>query len=244
MKIKKYKFLLISLAVLLLVGFMAPQLVQAYKLEFSPWMLGAGFSGEQNPTLIAGTVIGIVLTFLGLIFLVLVIYAGFILAFAGGSDEKVLKARKVLAAAVIGLVVTLSAYGIAFLIFSKLPAGGTGGAGTCTGVGGTCAAGSCHHQETNYGQRNCASGQTCCGDRENGCTDEGGTCYSGCDLMSGYCEASSYCQPGYEKNYMEGCPSGQVCCVSPGAAEECPSGGTLRGWQGCGSEHKCCLPAN
>lgn len=214
----------------------------ASAIDFSPWMGTSGLSTEESPALITGTVISLVLTFVGLIFLILIIYSGFTLAFAGGSEEKVSKARKIITSAVIGLLITLSAYGIGFLVFSKLPGvGGGGGAGTCNSVGGECTSGSCHFSEKNYGSRNCSEGKTCCGEKENGCTDKGGHCETGCETLGGYCESTYYCDPAYpDKNYLEGCPSGSVCCTIEGAYRLCSDGTEPKGWQGCGNEQKCC----
>lgn len=61
-------------------------------------------------------IINMVLGFLGVIFLILIIIAGFNYMTAGGNDEKVKKAITQISQAVIGLIVVLSAWGLTLLI--------------------------------------------------------------------------------------------------------------------------------
>jgi len=73
-------------------------------------------------------IISIVLGFLGVIFLVLMIYAGFTWMTAAGSEEKINQAKKTMAAAVIGVAIVLVAYAITvFVIDSLLTATGAEG---------------------------------------------------------------------------------------------------------------------
>jgi hypothetical protein len=67
----------------------------------------------------AASIINIGLTLLGTIALVLVIYAGFLWMTAGGNEDQVGKAKSILGAAVIGLVIILSAYSITKFITMK-----------------------------------------------------------------------------------------------------------------------------
>lgn len=67
---------------------------------------------------IISSVIYIVISFIGVIFFVLLIYGGFIWMTAQGSDEKVGKAKKIVTNSVIGLIITLSAYAISFFLIS------------------------------------------------------------------------------------------------------------------------------
>lgn len=65
-------------------------------------------------------IIGIVLSFLGIIFLVLLIYAGFLWMTAAGSEEKVKKAKDIMIAAIIGVTIILTAYAITYFVFNNL----------------------------------------------------------------------------------------------------------------------------
>lgn len=57
-----------------------------------------------------GTIIGYFLSFLGVVALILVIYGGFLWMTAGGSEEKIKKAKELLKDAAIGLVIILLSY--------------------------------------------------------------------------------------------------------------------------------------
>ncbi|MFA6306518.1 MAG: hypothetical protein WCV70_01335 [Patescibacteria group bacterium] len=69
---------------------------------------------------IVGIVIQAFLGLLGVIFLVLIIYAGFNWMTAQGEEEKVNKAKDTLQRAVIGLIITIAAYAISTWVLVKL----------------------------------------------------------------------------------------------------------------------------
>ncbi len=65
---------------------------------------------NKGPENVIGLVIQTVLSFLGVIFLGLMIYAGYIWMMARGNEQDVDKAKKILQNAIIGLVVVMAAY--------------------------------------------------------------------------------------------------------------------------------------
>lgn len=69
---------------------------------------------------VVGKYIKIGLSFLGIIFFIMVVYAGMMWMTAGGELETVKKARTVLIQAAIGLAVTLVAYQTAHYAISKV----------------------------------------------------------------------------------------------------------------------------
>lgn len=73
-----------------------------------------GYNATDNPTLAGtiGKVLNIATTFLGVAFLVLMIYGGYTWMLAQGNEQEVERAKNIIIAAVIGLVVVLSAYAI------------------------------------------------------------------------------------------------------------------------------------
>lgn len=77
--------------------------------------VGAGGAGLTNtdPRIIASRVINVVLGILGTIATVLIFYAGFLWMTAAGNDDDIGKAKSIMSAAVIGLVVILASYSIA-----------------------------------------------------------------------------------------------------------------------------------
>ncbi len=71
------------------------------------------------PTAI-GKVVGAGLAFIGTLFLILIIYGGFVWMFARGNEQEVKKAKDLIIQAVIGLIIVLAAYAITSYIGSSL----------------------------------------------------------------------------------------------------------------------------
>ena len=67
-----------------------------------------------------GNLINIVLSFLGVIFVILIIYGGFMWMTAGGKEQQVEDAKKVIIRATIGIAVIMLAYAVTWFIISKL----------------------------------------------------------------------------------------------------------------------------
>lgn len=60
------------------------------------------------------------LGFLGSVFVILIIYAGFIWMTSGGSSEKIDRARKILTSSTVGLLIVILAYAITVFVFSVI----------------------------------------------------------------------------------------------------------------------------
>lgn len=67
---------------------------------------------NEDPTSLIGVIIGVVLGILGVVFLILMMYAGFKWMNARGNEQDVIKAKEILSRAIIGTIVVLSAYAI------------------------------------------------------------------------------------------------------------------------------------
>lgn len=76
--------------------------------------------GENDLTLTIGSLISTLLAFLGVIFLILIIYAGLLWMTAAGNEDKVKKAQSILLSSVIGLIILLSAYAISYFVIGQL----------------------------------------------------------------------------------------------------------------------------
>ncbi len=70
--------------------------------------------------IVIGEIIRVFLGLLGVIAVALIIYGGIIWMTAGGSDDKILKAKTILRNAIIGLVIILAAFAIVSFIFGRL----------------------------------------------------------------------------------------------------------------------------
>ena len=76
--------------------------------------------GTTDPRVIAGNLIESALGYLGIIVVVIVLWAGFKWMTSGGKDEKVTDARKTLVNLIIGLIIILSAYSIVNFVIDSL----------------------------------------------------------------------------------------------------------------------------
>ena len=92
------------------------------------WMRDAGSAGgftteDTTDTAFAaqiGAYIRIALSFVGSIFFVLTLYAGFLWMTAAGEDDKIKKATDILKSAIIGLAITLGAYSITAFVVPRV----------------------------------------------------------------------------------------------------------------------------
>lgn len=65
---------------------------------------------NADPRTAAVSLISLLMTFLGIIAVVIMLYGGFVWMTAAGNEDKVATAKKIIAAGVIGLIVILAAY--------------------------------------------------------------------------------------------------------------------------------------
>ncbi len=79
----------------------------------------AGYDLESQENTIEETLsrnITLVLSLVGVIFMILIIYGGINWMLAQGNDEKVNKAKKIIIDSLIGLIIVVAAYAITYLI--------------------------------------------------------------------------------------------------------------------------------
>ncbi len=60
------------------------------------------------------------MAFIGIVILVLMLYAGFLWMTAGGNDEAIGKAKKIMTGAIIGLAIVLAAYSLTSFVINQL----------------------------------------------------------------------------------------------------------------------------
>ena len=65
---------------------------------------------NQDPRDAAVNIVRYLLTFLGIIAVIVILYGGFVWLTAGGNEDKVGKAKKLIVAGIIGLIVVLAAF--------------------------------------------------------------------------------------------------------------------------------------
>ncbi|MEK7212583.1 MAG: IPT/TIG domain-containing protein, partial [Patescibacteria group bacterium] len=98
---------------------------------------GTGLGNTDLITIISN-IIRIILGLLGVLGIILILYAGFVWMTASGDADKVVKAKKIITGAIIGLAITLAAFSIASFVISNLSkaTGAEGGGGDGGGDGG------------------------------------------------------------------------------------------------------------
>ena len=129
MRILPKKLILILITIFCLVGLsyfgnltLAANLGDAFFEDF----LGksaqeAGYDpDEREIETTISSIVQTVLSFLGVIFLILMIYGGYLWMTARGNEEQTTKAKNTITAAIIGIVIVLSAYAISYLVIKKL----------------------------------------------------------------------------------------------------------------------------
>jgi len=121
---KFLKFVLPT-AVLIMLTFslLLPNLVQAAtSIEDRLQKVGAQVSTTQTPSL-AGTVGGIIkttLSIVGALFMIYIIYAGFLWLTAAGKEDNIVKAKTIIRGSIIGLIIVLAAYLITATVVDRL----------------------------------------------------------------------------------------------------------------------------
>lgn len=79
-------------------------------------------AGLQNRPLeqIVGSIINVVLGFLGIVLLAYMLYAGFLWMTAGGEEDKIKKAKGMITNAIVGLVIIVAAFAISNFVLGSL----------------------------------------------------------------------------------------------------------------------------
>jgi hypothetical protein len=76
--------------------------------------------GHKDPRTMVTQIINVCLTLLGIVAVVIVLLGGFKWMTAGGNEDKVGEAKKILGAGIIGLVIVLAAWGIATFVLNVM----------------------------------------------------------------------------------------------------------------------------
>lgn len=83
-----------------------------------------GDPGENTLTQTVATGIQIFLGFVGIVAVVIVIYAGFLWATAGGNDDKIADAKRMIGQAVMGIIILMIAYALVRFVANAISSDG------------------------------------------------------------------------------------------------------------------------
>lgn len=115
------KIISLFLISLVLIPFLAVPIARASSDTFGMNYINNDINlGKEDPRSLAATVINVILTLLGIIAVVIVLLGGFKWMTAGGNEDKVAEAKKLLGAGVIGLIIILAAWGLSSFILNQL----------------------------------------------------------------------------------------------------------------------------
>lgn len=123
---KKHFFILLSFLILY------PQLVVALNLGGNvakEAATAAGYSAQTSETTFSetlGTVVKAALSLVGVIFLILMVYAGFLWMTAHGKEDQIEQAQNIIRTAIIGLIITVGAYSITAFVLPRVLSKATG----------------------------------------------------------------------------------------------------------------------
>jgi len=123
---KKFSKLLLSFAILsflLVPMFALPAAAQSNPGDFGLQQVDAGLGGtlgNEDPRTVVGRIINIALGFLGVIALGIILMGGFTWMTAGGNEDKVAQAKKMIGAGVIGLAIIFLSWALANFIVGSL----------------------------------------------------------------------------------------------------------------------------
>ena len=81
---------------------------------------GQNINAEESVPNLIGSIVGVLLSFLGALFFLLILYSGFLWMTAFGSSEKADKAKGILEHAAVGLIIVLAAYAISYFVIDQL----------------------------------------------------------------------------------------------------------------------------
>lgn len=112
---------------LLLVGYAPAAMAQLITAGDQPGNIAAATGGEGSARTLIVNIVNFFLFFLGLIATIMIIYGGVTYVTAGGEQDKLDSAKKIIMYAVVGIVIVLLSFAI---VNTVLQAGGGTQAGT------------------------------------------------------------------------------------------------------------------
>ena len=110
-----FKKIIITITLCTLVAFpAAAQVLEPTELnaQSQAFFNETGLSSTVTIPELVSDIIRVVLGLLGIIFLALIIYAGFMWMTARGNEEQIEKAKRIIRGSIVGILITVSAYAI------------------------------------------------------------------------------------------------------------------------------------
>ncbi|MBI2475291.1 Ig-like domain-containing protein [Candidatus Uhrbacteria bacterium] len=134
MKHQYKSFLSGFILALVSVGLIVAVPVFAQGVDLKEFAQNAGFATGPSIQLIIARLIRTAISFVGIIAVAMIVYAGFLYMTSAGNTKRLETAKKILSQAIVGLIIVLASFGIVQFIIGKLIE--TTGVGVTTGTGG------------------------------------------------------------------------------------------------------------
>ncbi len=120
-KISKHLMSLAILSFLLIPVFALPAAAQTDRFGLDPVQTGLDNTlANGDPREMVGRIINVALGFLGVIAVVIILMGGFKWMTAGGNEDKVAEAKKLLGAGIIGLAIVLAAWAVSTFVINSI----------------------------------------------------------------------------------------------------------------------------
>jgi len=104
-------------AIILLLGLLLAPSAHAIDLGFGyAENIGLASAGDEDIRDTAVDIVKYLLTFLAIIAVIMILYGGFIWMTAGGNEDRVAKAKKIITSGAIGLIIVISAFAITMFV--------------------------------------------------------------------------------------------------------------------------------
>lgn len=78
--------------------------------------VGNSYDTQKDINSILGSIVLAILSLIGIVFIIFIIYAGYLWMTASGNEQKVDKSKEILKQSIIGLIVIVGAYAIAYFV--------------------------------------------------------------------------------------------------------------------------------
>ncbi|MCX6739857.1 MAG: hypothetical protein NTZ49_01345 [Candidatus Parcubacteria bacterium] len=114
------KKIIICLALITLIFSANLALASRFTESLNKTIEDTGYSGERDVNIIAGNIVQGVLGVLGIVFIVLLLYGGTTYMLARGDAKKIEQAKNIIKYAVIGIVIIIVSYSLAYFITTAL----------------------------------------------------------------------------------------------------------------------------
>lgn len=120
-KLQKLGFMLATMMLVIV-----PMFTLALSAQANDDPFGTGYVTENinlsdaDPRTVAMKIVSVLMTFLGIIAVVVILLGGFKWMTAGGNEDKVSEARKLIISGIIGLVIILSAWAIVNFVLTNI----------------------------------------------------------------------------------------------------------------------------